>query len=106
MLIGPFALIYLLGFTDFTDKLETHEGGWKAFGFIALLGFMSTALATVLFNKLVKLSTPLFASSVTYLMPIVVVTWGLLDGEKLHVNHFIGMATVIGGVYLANRRRL
>lgn len=106
MLIGPFALIYLLGFTDFTYKLETHEGAWKAFGFIALLGFMSTALATVLFNKLVKLSTPLFASSVTYLMPIVVVTWGLLDGEKLHVNHFLGMATVIGGVYLANRRRL
>jgi drug/metabolite transporter (DMT)-like permease len=106
MLIGPFALIYLLGFTDFTYKLETHEGAWKAFGFIVLLGFMSTALATVLFNKLVKLSTPIFASSVTYLMPIVVVTWGFMDGERLHVNHFLGMATIIGGVYLVNRRRV
>jgi drug/metabolite transporter (DMT)-like permease len=54
---------------------------------------------------LVKLSTPIFASSVTYLMPIVVVTWGFLDGEKLQANHFLGMATVIGGVYLANRKR-
>ena len=105
MFIGPFALIYLLGFTDFIHKVQTVGGAWKAFGFIVLLGFMSTALATVLFNKLVKLSTPLFTSSVTYLMPIVVVSWGAIDGEKLQINHFLGMAAVIAGVYLANRRR-
>lgn len=105
LLIGPLAFIYLFGFTDFTYKLKTYDGAWKAFGFIALLGFMSTSLATIMFNKLVKLSTPIFASSVTYVMSIVVVAWGVLDGEKLQVNHFIGMAAVIGGVYLANRRR-
>ena len=105
LLIGPFAFIYLFGFSDFAHKLESVEGAWKAFGFIVLLGFMSTALATILFNKLVKLSTPIFASSVTYLMPIVVVAWGALDGEKLYANHFFGMAAVIAGVYLANRKR-
>lgn len=105
MLIGPLAFIYLFGVSDFTHKLGTVEGAWKAFGFVALLGFMSTALATVLFNKLVKLSTPIFASSVTYLMPIVVVAWGALDGEKLHANHLFGMAAIVGGVYLANRKR-
>ncbi len=105
MLIGPLALIYLFGFTPFTEKFSTHDDAWRAFGFIVLLGFMSTAMATILFNKLVKLSTPLFASSVTYLMPIVVVTWGVVDGEALQTNHFPGMAAVIGGVYLANRRR-
>ena len=105
MLIGPLAFIYLLGFSDFTNKLGRVEGSWKAFGFIILLGFMSTTLATILFNKLVKLTTPIFTSSVTYLMPIVVVAWGVLDGEKLQANHFLGMAAIIGGVYLANRRR-
>lgn len=105
MLIGPFAFIYLFGFTPFTEKFSTHDGAWKALGFIVLLGFMSTAMATILFNKLVKISTPMFASSVTYLMPIVVVTWGVADGEALRANHFLGMAAVIGGVYLANRRR-
>jgi len=105
MLVGPFAFIYLFGFTDFAQKLVTHEGSWKAFGFVMLLGLMSTALATILFNKLVKISTPMFASSVTYLMPIVVVMWGVLDGEKLQTGHFIGMAAIIGGVYLANRKR-
>jgi drug/metabolite transporter (DMT)-like permease len=65
---------------------------------------MSTAVATLLFTNLVKISTPLFASSVTYIMPIVSVGWGLYDGEHLYVGHYIGMAAILGGVYLANRK--
>ncbi|MBL7832935.1 MAG: DMT family transporter [Cyclobacteriaceae bacterium] len=104
LLISPLAIVYLLAFTDFTTKLNTVDGAWKACGFVVLLGVMSTAIATFLFNRLVKISTPLFASSVTYLMPIVAVGWGLLDGESLGLGHFIGMAAVIAGVYLANRK--
>lgn len=104
LLISPLAIIYLLGFTEFTTKLGTIDGAWKACGFVVLLGVMSTAIATFLFNRLVKISTPIFASSVTYLMPIVAVSWGLLDGEALGLGHFIGMAAVITGVYLANRK--
>lgn len=105
VLIGPLAMIYLFGFTDFLQKLRTEPGAWTALGYLVLLGCMSTAVATVLFNKLVKISTPLFTSSVTYLMPIVAVMWGVLDGERLYVGHYIGMITIIVGVYLANRRR-
>lgn len=104
LFISPLALVYLFGFTGFTTKLQTMEGAWRACGFIVLLGVMSTAIATFLFNKLVKISTPIFASSVTYLMPIVAVAWGLLDGEALGLGHFIGMAAVIAGVYLSNRK--
>jgi drug/metabolite transporter (DMT)-like permease len=57
-----------------------------------------------MFVKLLKISTPLFASSVTYIMPIVAVMWGVIDGEKLVVGHFIGMAAILGGVYLANKK--
>lgn len=103
MLIGPFALVYLIGFTQFIPKLMNVEGAYRAFGFVALLGLMSTAVATVLFNKLVKTNSPLFASSVTYLIPIVAVMWGVLDGEHLYIGHYVGMALIIGGVYLANR---
>lgn len=104
LLISPLAIVYLFGFTDFTTKLTTIEGAWRATGMVVLLGIMSTAIATFLFNRLVKISTPLFASSVTYLMPIVAVGWGLMDGELLGIGHFIGMAAVITGVYLANRK--
>ena len=104
LLIGPLAIIYLFGFTAFTEKMATREGAWTAFGFVILLGFMSTSLATILFNKLVKISSPLYTSSVTYLIPVVAVLWGLFDGESLYVGHFAGMAAIIGGVYLANRK--
>jgi len=104
MLIGPLALIYLFGFTDFMQKLSYQEGAWSAFAFIILLGFMSTSLATILFNKLVKISSPLYTSSVTYLIPIVAVLWGIFDNERLFTGHILGMAAIIGGVYLANRK--
>lgn len=104
LLTGPFAMLYLFGFTDFTSKLVETPGAWKAFGYIAVLALMSTAIANLLFTKLLKISTPLFASSVTYIMPIVAVMWGVLDGEQLFIGHFIGMIAILVGVYLANKK--
>ena len=104
MTVGPLALTYLFAFTDFTSKVGHVEGSWTAFGFVVLLGCMSTAVANLLFTEIVKISTPLFASSVTYLMPIVSVGWGLLVGEQLYLGHYLGMAAILGGVYLANRK--
>jgi drug/metabolite transporter (DMT)-like permease len=103
-MIFPLGALYLFGFTNFTEKLMSAPGAWEAFGFVVLLAFMSTAVAVSIFNKLVKMTTPLFASSVTYLMPIVSVMWGVLDGERLYASHFIGMAAILTGVYVANRR--
>ena len=103
-MIGPIGMIYLFGFTDFTYKMTSAQGAWPAFGFIVLLALMSTAIATLLFNTLLKISTPLYASSVTYIMPVVSVMWGILDGELLLAGHFIGMACILTGVYLANRK--
>ncbi len=104
LLVGPLAAFYLFGFTDFTSKLSDATGAWRAFGFVVLLALMSTAIANLIFAKLVKISTPLFASSVTYIMPIVAVMWGVLDGETLLIGHLIGMIAILGGVYLANRK--
>ena len=104
MLIGPPAVIYLLTVTSFTEKMAQHPGAWEAFGYLVLLGFMSTALGTMLFNKLVKISSPLYTSSVTYLIPVVAIFWGLFDGERLFAGHFAGMAAIFVGVYLTNRK--
>jgi drug/metabolite transporter (DMT)-like permease len=104
LLISPLAVVYLFGFTEFTTKMSVHPDAWRAFGFVVLLALMSTAVANLIFNKLLRISTPLFASSVTYIMPIVAVMWGVLDGEQLLIGHFIGMTAILGGVYLANRK--
>lgn len=103
-LIGPLGAVYLFAFTDFTHTMKTVPGAWTAAGYVALLALMSTAIAVLIFNKLVRITTPLFASTVTYIMPIVSVMWGVLDGERLFLSHFIGMAAILGGVYFANRK--
>jgi drug/metabolite transporter (DMT)-like permease len=104
-LVGPIAAIYLFGFTDFVHKAQYADGALTSLIAVVGLGVVSTGMATVMFNKLVKMTTPIFTSSVTYIMPMIAVGWGLLDGETLLIGHFIGMAFIILGVYLVNRRK-
>lgn len=104
VLMGPLAAIYLFVFTDFLHVLQHTPGAWASFGYIALLALMSTAVANLLFYKLLSITTPIFAASVTYIMPVVAVMWGVIDGEQLLPGHFVGMALILGGVYLANRK--
>jgi drug/metabolite transporter (DMT)-like permease len=105
MLIGGPALAFLLLATDFVHKLTTAPGAWTAFGYIALLATMSTAVAMVLFNKLIQQSTALFASSSTYLIPIVALALGALDGEAFNFWHFVGMVVILGGVLIIHRAK-
>lgn len=105
LLIGGPALAYLLLGTGFVHKLATVPGAWPAFGYIALLATMSTAVATVLFNMLIQRSTTLFASSSTYLIPIVALAWGALDGEAFNLWHAAGMVIILVGVGIIHRAR-
>lgn len=105
LLIGGPALAYLLLGTDFLHKLATVPGAWAAFGYIALLATMSTAIAMVLFNRLIQQSTALFASSSTYLIPIVALAWGALDGEAFNLWHLLGMVIILAGVLIIHRAR-
>ena len=105
LLIGGPALVYLLLGTDFLHKLATVPGAWVAFGYIALLATMSTAVAMVLFNRLIQQSTALFASSSTYLIPIVALAWGALDGEAFNLWHLLGMIIILAGVLIIHRAK-
>jgi len=105
MVTGPVALIHLAFFTDFFPQLITQPSVQVAAGYIVLLGIMGTAIALILFNKLVQITEPVFASSVTYIIPIIAVVWGVLDNETLQLMHYVGMATIIVGVYITNRVR-
>jgi drug/metabolite transporter (DMT)-like permease len=103
-IVLPLALIYLFTSTQFSFKLLHVEGAVQAAGYIAILGIVGTALALILFNVMVKVATPVFASSVTYLIPVVAIMWGLLDGEILLAGHYFGIIAVIFGVWVGNRR--
>jgi len=103
-MIGPFAAFQLFAVSDFTIRLSNTNGAILALFYLSLLGIIGTSLALMLFNVLIKVTTPLFSSSVTYLIPIVAVMWGLIDGEKLYFIHYMSMAIIILGVFLANRK--
>lgn len=102
LMVLPVALVYLLAATTFSFKLIYEENALLAAAYVTLLGIVGTAVALIIFNALVKVATPVFASSVTYLIPIVAVAWGILDGEKLLPGHFFGMIAVIFGVWIGN----
>ena len=99
--VGPFCLL-ALGFSDFSEKM-TIDGAYLALFYVVLLSTVGTSVALVLFNQLVKGTTAIFASSVTYLIPIVAIFWGFVDGEIITLNHFIGIAIILGGIHLINK---
>lgn len=104
LMILPLALIYLFAGTQFSYKLVTHPGAFEALGYVTILGMVGTAAGLILFNIMVKSATPFFASLVTYTIPIVAIMWGVLDGEVLLLGHYIGIAAVILGVWVGNKK--
>ena len=102
--VGPLAIAYMFT-TDTVYKLQHVPGAWEAFMYISILAVFSTAVGLVLFNKLIHMSTTLFASSSTYLIPIVALMWGVLDGETIHLWHYVGMVIILIGVFIVNRAK-
>ncbi len=103
MIIPAFIVLLFSGF--FTSEVIQGPDFNMSMFYIFLLSLFGTAIAKVLFNNLVQISTPVFASSVTYIMPIIAVSWGLLDGETFGFWQGIATVVILLGVYLANSKR-
>ncbi|RYY67080.1 MAG: DMT family transporter [Chitinophagaceae bacterium] len=80
------------------------EGALLSIGASVLLGVVGSAIATALFYLLIKRAGGLFASLVTYAIPIVAIGWGLLDGEGFTLVQGGCLAVILGGVYLVNKK--
>lgn len=100
--IGPLAALVLLGSGDFFERAAQPEA-LQPLLFAGVLGVVGSGVAMILFNRLLQQTSAVFASSVTYLIPIVAVGWGLLDGERLALQQILGMGVILVGVYLVNR---
>lgn len=86
--------------SDLPSTLATHPQAFASLGYVALLAVLSSALSLVLWNALLKRTSAVWASSVTYLMPIVAIGWGMLDGEAVSTAQFGMIALILSGVYL------
>ena len=105
IMVGPFAIVYLLFLTPFLDHIHEPEV-LIASGYIVILGVFGTALALVLFNKIVQLTNAVFSTSVTYLIPIISVFWGFIDGEKLSLLQLVSMLTIMLGIFISNSKKV
>ena len=107
--VGNFIFIFPLAIVIFfmSDyrQIDVNDKDVKVALFsILILSIVGTVFAKILFNKFVQIASPVFASSVTYTLPIVALFWGLLDGEVFTLNQLFATVIILIGVYLANKK--
>jgi drug/metabolite transporter (DMT)-like permease len=101
LIIFPFSI----GGFFITDTLQTFNSNplaYQGIFYIIILSIVGTALAVVLFNRIIAFSSALFASSVTYFIPIVAVLIGFTFGETINLWQVLSMLIVLSGVIIAN----
>jgi drug/metabolite transporter (DMT)-like permease len=104
-----FLILPALGIVLFSgalgSRVRTGPNFWGSLGYIALLCVFGTAIAKVMFNRLIQISTPVFSVSVTYLIPIVGVLWGVLDGERFSMGQLGAASLILLGIYRVNKSK-
>lgn len=101
LFIGPPCILYLL-IEDFPSYIHENPIGHEGVLAVLILAIIGTSFAVLLFNHLIKISNPVFASSVTYFIPIVAVILGFSYQEEITFSQIIGLFLILTGVLLLN----
>ena len=102
--ILPITVYILFYSTPFLSHFNNFNNYSLEFGYVFILGFLGTSIATIVFYNLIKIKDTVFASMVTYLMPIVAIIFGVLDGEIINAIQLFGMALIMGGVFINSKK--
>ena len=102
VILIPSIIVLLISDFNF-EKLQSPETQTSLF-YVVLLAIFGTTLAKILFNKLINISSAVFASSVTYSMLIVSIFWGILDGENFSFNQLFATIIIVLGILLTNNK--
>ena len=99
MAIVPRA-VFIFIYSDFIRLDFFNHRVYSSIGYVFILAVVGTAMAKVIFNDLIAIASPVFSSSITFLLPIVAIFWGVMDGEQLGWFHGVASVTILAGVYL------
>ena len=102
--ILPITVYILFYLTPFLSHFNNFNNYSLEFGYVFILGVLGTSIATIVFYNLIKIKDTVFASMVTYLMPIVAIIFGVLDGEIINAIQLFGMALIMGGVFINSKK--
>ena len=98
------ALVLVL-FSGIFDAVQTNPETLTALWYLLILAVLGTSVANIFFNKLIHLSSPVFAASVTYVIPLVAVLWAVWDGETINGYQLLGGGIILFGVWLVNKKK-
>jgi drug/metabolite transporter (DMT)-like permease len=105
LILIPFAL-GILAFTGFFNaEFLAQDEVQTSLLYVTVLALFGTALAKIIFNRLIQLSNAVFSTSVTYLIPVVALFWGFLDGEQFNLFQLAAGGVILLGVYISNRKK-
>lgn len=96
---------FILFNSEFFNTFNSNPKTWEALGYLGILTILGTAIAIILYYKLIQNTSPVFASSVTYLLPVIAVIWGLLDGEEFSIWYLLGGILIFIGIYLIREKK-
>ena len=97
--------LFILLLTDFPILTFTsNKIILESIFYILVLAVFGTAIAKVFYIKLLAISSPVFSVSTTYLIPVVAIFWGILDGEEFKLIQFLGTLVILIGVYLVTKK--
>ena len=102
--ILPITVYILFYSTPFLSHFNNFNNYSLEFGYVFILGVLGTSIATIVFYNLIKIKDTVFASMVTYLMPLVAIIFGVLDGEIINAIQLFGMALIMGGVFINSKK--
>ena len=101
LLIFPVFLILI--FSGFFTSVEFTPQTNSSLIYLIILSVVGTGLAKIMFNKLIQISSPVFSTSVAYLIPVVAIIWGFVDGEKVSYLQLLSGIIILAGIYIVNR---
>lgn len=105
LFIGAVSTVYLFGFSDVIRQVKESEVALLSLFYVGILAILGTAISLIIYNNFLKHTSVIVASSVTYLIPIVAIGWGILDGEVFKPIFLLWIALILIGVYLVNFKR-
>jgi drug/metabolite transporter (DMT)-like permease len=102
MLTG-WIFVILLWWTNSWSAMMNSPRGFEGFGYLMYLAAFGTVVGSIIYYWLLRRTSALFATSVTYLLPIVSMILGFYDGESLGMMDVVGTSIILTGVYMARK---
>jgi len=100
LILPSFLLLYNTGYFDL--NFNNPSILYASLSSICL-GIVGTSISAILFYMLLKKSSIVFASMVTYGIPIVAIAWGIYFGETISILQVGSLLIILAGVYIVNK---